>query len=461
MSVCSNCGKLHSLHDGYVIDGQFYCPDCFVRCENCSEILPKDKAIETHDGNFICSDCRDDYYYYCDDCGELFHNDDLHLAHDNRGHEIYVCENCLEYNYFQCDDCQEYYHINFDHISDDNRYICGNCWDDYTTCSNCGEILHIDDSYWSERDECSYCECCYNSFKNQKVKSYGYTPYLNFLKTDTDNSNSIKDLLYFGLEIEVSGCSDHADNFLNYFADDENEIFLTEDGSIPDDGFEITTQPMTYNYLISDDFKSRFTKAMEYLQNHDFYGHNYGGIHIHISKNSLNILEQAVLSTLIYCNDDSPDFETLLKITQRHSDKIIHWADPTTFLNKQQIFKQVILHSKVSGTRYTALNFTPNTLEFRVFNSSLRIDRIYKNIEFVKLCIDYTKYLLTNYQVYKSYDDIENVDTDDLSEVYNDEFFKLTDIFHLLEYAEKQPETYPNLVSFINEKQLTSLKVGV
>ena len=45
----------------------------------------------------------------------------------------------------------------------------------------------------------------------------------------------------------------------------------------------------------------------------------------------------------------------------------------------------------ISSSRYTALNMTRHTLEFRIFNSSLRYDRVLKNAEFVCSLFEFTK----------------------------------------------------------------------
>ena len=56
-------------------------------------------------------------------------------------------------------------------------------------------------------------------------------------------------------------------------------------------------------------------------------------------------------------------------------------------------FTNVLNGNSISYDRYTAVRFTHSTIEFRIFNGNLRIERFLKNIECVKALYDYTKTL--------------------------------------------------------------------
>ena len=75
--ICRECGKMVLPEQGHIIDGEFYCNDCIVKCIECGEYILKDEAIEIHNGDYVCESCRDDYYYTCEDCGEIYHQNNL------------------------------------------------------------------------------------------------------------------------------------------------------------------------------------------------------------------------------------------------------------------------------------------------------------------------------------------------------------------------------------------------
>lgn len=59
--VCPHCGKTYDEEDSVCIDGEWYCCDCTVYCDNCGEYVLSD---DSHfDGDIcVCQDCMDDYY---------------------------------------------------------------------------------------------------------------------------------------------------------------------------------------------------------------------------------------------------------------------------------------------------------------------------------------------------------------------------------------------------------------
>ncbi len=200
---------------------------------------------------------------------------------------------------------------------------------------------------------------------------------------------------------------------------------LMHDSSVA--GFEIVTNPMTYKYM-QEKFYPRLEEGMRYLIQNDFKGHNAGGIHIHISEEAVTKLQVAQLSEILYGNKN--DFETWLILTQRKRENT-HWCR----FNKSKRFYDITDDSSekpyVDSDRHTALNHDTrtHTYEFRIFNSSLRMDRIKKNVECVIALLDYT----------------------------SDHKLDERPVCHLtafLEYVMARRIFYPNLSAFIDEKNL-------
>ena len=98
---CQNCGRLIGLNyssDNYVeIDGNYYCDyecadnDGNFYCNHCETWYRGNDYYTIHDGSTICSDCYYDCYGTCEDCGEIFHSDDLEYGDD----DCYYCCNCI------------------------------------------------------------------------------------------------------------------------------------------------------------------------------------------------------------------------------------------------------------------------------------------------------------------------------------------------------------------------------
>lgn len=54
-----------------------YAKECGFFCSDCGHWFISESGYETHDGYRVCEQCRDDSYYYCTCCGELFFEDVL------------------------------------------------------------------------------------------------------------------------------------------------------------------------------------------------------------------------------------------------------------------------------------------------------------------------------------------------------------------------------------------------
>jgi formylmethanofuran dehydrogenase subunit E len=141
-----------------------------IHCFECGKEL-KDQENIYHIGGdqYICEDCRDDYYYYCDDCNKLVR--DIIPVDDGAG---YVCDECAR-RYFCCDHCGELYSSG--HIAVDLHYItlCIQCYGDhYFTCPTCEEVYHLDDGEYV--GSWYYCRTCAENHLRTCIQPYSYKP---------------------------------------------------------------------------------------------------------------------------------------------------------------------------------------------------------------------------------------------------------------------------------------------
>ena len=428
---CEICGELHPLNKGKIIQGSghtyFVCDDCepedYVICDDCGELVEKDRTYTTHDGRIICENCYESNdYYICDRCGKVV--DDNHIVHIQDTEE-FVCDDCAEENYYQCMECCEWYSSERIITDTEGQHLCEDCYcDNYYTCAQCGEFVHQDYAYWNEGTYDMYCEYCYSTeVSNRVINSYHSNNDWTVHYTENEYNDYISDKLTLGLEIEVAGDATCAEGFMDKV--DNDLIYLERDGSVS--GFEIITQPMTRQY-VTGLFEDKIVKGFKFLKEYNFKGHDAGGIHIHVGlpyDNELDFMSCLLkLKKLLY--NLSPRMQDLLLlITQRKSDNLKRWSDNT------YCRKLTLQNCMLQNNRYELLNMDSRTktLEFRMFNSSLRTERIMKNIEVVLSLLDYVE---TYYTV----------------EMYD------KNLFTWLDYVKRNKEKYPNLVAFINEDKI-------
>ena len=427
---CDICGELHPLNEGKIIQGSgctyFVCDDCspddYVICDDCGELVEEDRTYTTHDGRIICENCYESNdYFTCERCGKIIEN--CHIVHIQDTEED-VCDDCAEENYYQCMECGEWYSGNRIITDSNNQHLCEDCYcDNYYTCAQCGEFVHRDYAYWDEGTDDMYCEYCYSTeIGSRVINSYHSNDDWIVHYTEKEYNDYMSDKLTLGLEIEVAGDATCAEGFMDKV--DNDLIYLEKDGSVA--GFEIITQPMTRKYA-TELFEDKISKGFEFLKEHNFKGHTAGGIHIHVrspydTPNFMSCLLK--LKKLLY-NLPTNMQDLLLLISQRSSDKLKQWSDNTYYR------KLTLQNCTLQDNRYELLNMDSRTqtLEFRMFNSNLRTERIMKNVEVVLSLLDY----VDTYYTVNMYD---------------------KNLFTWLDYVKRNEEKYPNLVAFINEDKI-------
>lgn len=422
---CEICGELHSLDEGKIIKGcnhiYFVCNDCesddYVVCDDCGKLVREDESYTTHDGRVICDNCYDSNgYFMCEKCGRVMDDSQDVFIADTYEH---VCDDCAEEFYYQCMECGSWFSAGGIITDSEGECLCEDCYcNNYDTCAGCGCFVHTDDCYWDDVREEAYCGLCYEEeIRNQVINRYhSHNKWtVHYAENERDDYVSVK--LTLGLEIEVEGDTDFADGFMERV--DNDLIYLEKDNSV--EGFEIITQPMTREY-ITEVFPNKISKGFKYLRENDFKGHNAGGIHIHVANYGHTGLTVYRLKRLLY-NLDSKQQSLFLKLTQRTKSDLVQWAD------NQVPFNMSIEYACLQNTRYEALNLDDRTgtLEFRMFNSNLRVERISKNIEMVYALLDY---------------------------INSNSWSSSSDLYDWMRFVYDNNVLYPNLYLFIEEKQL-------
>lgn len=334
-----------------------------IICKECGQvIIDEDVAYRDWNGDYICEDCFIERYFYCEKCGAIEPFENAICVDD-----MYICEDCANKYYYKCSDCGEY--IKDPVIDSNGTVLCEECYENsYHICDQCGEFVYANEANW--RDDGCYCDYCFSEFSPDDIFEYhGYNDW-QLLATTTTDSLTVDNI---GLEIEVSKqdgkiTQDDTDEVMNLLL---NDGVLMRDNSLKN-GFEIVTEPMTREYVYTQ-FYDHINNTMEYLKHNNYRGHNSGGIHIHINKEAIPISKVPLAKKLLSISNK----EFWLNISQREENQLEQWASLYT--------------DSFNNTRYQALNFDDRTgtYELRIFNSNLRTDRIFKNIDCTYSLIDY------------------------------------------------------------------------
>lgn len=244
MAICERCGKEHEeLCEVNVPGGktEMWCGDCLddaFECDCCHEWFSMEynhTEVDGDESTLVCDNCRDTFYYQCDDCGGWFSC----LNDTSTGS---VCDDCFS-EYIQCYDCSEWIpSSDATYVECIDAYVCERCLDDYfTICDCCGEYVRSEDTY--SRNGYSYCESCYSDMSHV-IRDYHDSPEVHF------NGGCDPDGFFrgFGIELEIDGgdaAEDCANELAEFLGDDyEDEMYFMHDGSLHN-GFEIITQPHT------------------------------------------------------------------------------------------------------------------------------------------------------------------------------------------------------------------------
>ena len=376
---CADCGAIleHDDSNHENDDGERVCASCasaYVPCADCGETVPRESEHCNENGHPICESCAE-HYFTCVDCDRTIHDENgTWIA----GIDALVCRSCLDERYYRCEDCGRYVTEDDSHGLGSGGRICRNCYErgDYNRCCDCGDTYHTSDLNYDEDED--YCDDCFQIRQNdvdRAIHQYAYKPRWIYHRSRFDRVRKDTDSFFLGVELEVENTSGglYDNNDTAHTLKELASIVCKQDGSI-NNGFEIVFHPQTYAYSVNDGRKE-VEDCLHTLRQRRFSGHNYGGMHVHVSLCAFSRLHLYKFHQLFR------NARTLFTaISQRKLEKLEQWA---TFTMPE------IPNCNVE--RYSALNYTRHTVEVRIFNSTIRTDRFYKNLETVKAAIDYSK----------------------------------------------------------------------
>jgi hypothetical protein len=267
--------------------------------------------------------------------------------------------------------------LNINNINNFNRFI-----DNVRASSN---------SYEFERGY-------FRSFVSNRSKTYihqfNYVPkYIkHFMPGESEDTT-----LLLGAEIEVGGNNNiSSDNDKNSTvkkciqimngsdSDEENLIYSTHDSTVQ---IEFDTMPCSLEFHKN---KMNYREMFEYLDKEGYKGHDCetAGLHIHANRNYLGksrISQELVISKILYILEKFND--EICVIARRDNDY-------SEFAGEKQNEDSIVeLYGKYKDKgKRAALNLQhKDTIEFRMFKSTLKYETFILTLEFVKDIIDYAK----------------------------------------------------------------------
>jgi hypothetical protein len=379
---------------GLTLPASLYRGEECIPCGLCGAEVRIRDTVPDMAGNLVCRVCSEQDYVTCAHCGERVRRSAARLH--GRG---WWCCGCYEQEYDVCHRCGET--VPRERLVWwEGAYYCPSCLDDISAlCDGCGSrfwrrSLAAGDDGGDER----FCRSC----RRGSIQGCGYVPGMLYYSRGGSRQRA-GDLLYLGMEQEIYCERKYSlAQALHGLDPQEQEFCLKEDGSLRH-GFEVVTQPRTFASWKQFVAEGTFGRVLAVEKEYQAVGHNEGGIHIHSSLAAWSGKQLYLLFVFIF---NPAHRRRLTVLSQRHlcsrsfGDNacdgcgythccLSHYASleavdagsaKTSLERKSGDFQR---------TRYSALNITPHTVEFRLFNSNIRPDRVLKNIEVVQSLYEY------------------------------------------------------------------------
>lgn len=345
-------------------------------CFECGREVENGEYYTTANGKIICDSCYDNYYFTCNDCEQIFRQEDeIFLEY----YEYPICGECLDNNYYECSDCGNYHMIDETHELSNGAIICGNCYDfgNYGTCRECGGLFHGDDVRYNDSDDEYYCCDCYSNLFDDRIYSYHDFNEWKTYKTEEEK----EPLFYIGHELEIEpGNYDYEQKKAVSSVYNNLKAICMNDGSLDTGGFEIISHPQTIEYFKKN--YNNYKKCFEELKNAGYISHDASncGLHFHVTRQTTNN-EEIINRLWVIMENFKIPFTQIARRSNNSYAKFL--SDKMTNNNKVKKMYFIKKYDK-NIDRYLAINNRNNkTIEFRLFKGTLNVDTFFATIELV------------------------------------------------------------------------------
>jgi hypothetical protein len=390
-----------------------------IDCAVCRSEFNEEDLVHTEYDVFVCTECA----RICKRCDGVYSTDDSMSEVDG-----YIwCEGCVDFYARWCDHEEEYTEDATYYVSDRQESWCVSCVDNWATwCEDCDEYNESGCSRDCESDVAD---------GERVVHDYSYRPDPIFHSTD-DSSR-----LFFGLEIETEAPSYEVRRNAAQYAYNKLEVenslaYLKNDGSL-NNGFEVVTHPMTYDFFMNE--AQELWDTVHALKT-DFGMKSWStrtcGLHIHISRTGFtNPPHMHRFLRLIYSNQDF--YQAMAGRSESNWAKFddIMKYNPTKNEWSRSYKNKVADPTTTSTDRYSAVNTNNRaTVEMRIFKGSINIQNVRGALGLAHASVEYTR-------------------TMSLQEVKDGALCAS----NLIKYIESKPELYADTIIRIGKARMTEV----
>ena len=129
-----------------------------MKCIYCGKETETENIIH---GDYVCSECLENYFTRCYDCGAWVHNNNSHAVINREDREVVVWEYCCDNLYTFCPECEAF--VRSEEGTDrtfDEQWRCYECLDNsfhFVYCESCETYYRVGDMTYSESRQTWLC----------------------------------------------------------------------------------------------------------------------------------------------------------------------------------------------------------------------------------------------------------------------------------------------------------------
>jgi hypothetical protein len=287
----------------------------------------------------------------------------------------------------------------------------------YCTCEACGNVTPNDESVW--RNDDLYCYDCDPGGDDDDEGSDDDNPatavhsYSTKVEDVVRWSPASRKIRYFGIELEQEFGGENRNLWCAW---SKNQIeglrdmsIWKHDGSL-DNGAELVSIPMTLKTWQEPNPIQTLCKDREWRRIARSHKTKTCGLHVHVSRSTI---PEPVIAKVVYLLNEPCMSEIVALIARRPTDTnycVAHkkrwhsdgncleregWNDKTGLYEALPAWKRVRETKNITkrqtpqDARYTPVNLTTHTIEFRIFKGTLKWETVLASIEFCDAVISY------------------------------------------------------------------------
>jgi len=293
-----------------------------------------------------------------------------------------LCPVCVEFDARECPGC----HGSF-------------LWYHMQTVTGEGEGLYCRTCYEARMTTCPSCDravprgtvrngCCPGCIADRFIKSHSHKPPTRFHLSATGTAASLPPgawCMGVELETELSRGVRKGEKALAICDVAPDFLYAKEDGSLVH-GVEYVSHPFTWEWLRDHGGRAKWQEILSLARStgHKSFDTDTTGMHVHVTKAPWLHGPLRTLMKFVY---DNPTF--ILELSRRKEADLMQWASPRQV--DPRLFRVLDAGGGPSPSKYSAINVTTNTIEFRIFRGTLAEAGFFANLECMHALLHYAK----------------------------------------------------------------------